>query len=441
MRGAYTVAAYTAIVLSVVSILMPLSAAASTSLQSSALPSSSISVTCALSSGASSNIGNCIANSISLSMIALLLSFAFVGIAFMLGQAFGLESLKGWYKNEMKETVKTIAIIVFIFAVLVILGSISVALAGYPLAQAKSAGTFTGSASGAGAEVTNNLALLYSTANGGYLSPQLTSAYSSLSSLVGISLGVGALKGISVALWTPFPIPPFPPFPTWVHTGFQASIFASRLLELGPLTGPGISLLGDVMTLVTLPMVTVLQVQEDFFGAFMGISLLVLLPLGIVFRAIPLMRGIGGTLIAIAIGIAVVYPMLLVGLNMPITDYMQSTMSVGKIYYSANCGGILGSLTCFASDVGTGLNIVTLQLITGKSLSDTSALGNGVNAGLNSMNSIYPAINLITTDVLDQILQLILFIFDLIITVASVNAIANLMGGKLRTGIGRFKLA
>jgi hypothetical protein len=440
MRRVHRIAVYTAFVLAAI-LIFTSSGAMSAAAQTSTLPPSSISVTCAINSNVGSDIGSCVAESLSLSMIALLLSFAFVGIAFMLGQVFGLESLKGWYKSEMRETVKTIAIIVFIFAVLVILGSVAVALAGYPLSQVEASGTLTGSRVGAGAEITNTLGLLYSTTNNGYLSPQLTSAYSSLGSLVGVSLGVGFLKGTIVNMWTPFPVPPLPPFISWVHTGFSASVFVSRLLELGPLAGPGISLLGDIMTLVTLPVITILQIQEDFFGAFMGISLLVLLPLGVLLRAIPIVRGIGGTLIAIAIGIAIVYPMLLVGLNMPITDYMQSTMSVGKISYMPNCGGVVGSLICFASDVGTGLNLGTLQLVTGRTLSDTGALDNGVNAGLSSMNSIYPAINLITTDVLDQILQLILFIFDLIITVAAVNAIAGMLGGKLRTGIGRFKLA
>ncbi len=474
MRGAYPIAVYIAIVLAIIVIgTLTTSANSPTSMRrisvsaTSSLPggqgsssastslsvsttvnpvtipqSSALSVTCALNSNAGSNIGACAVDSLSLSMLALLLSFAFVGLAFMLGEAFGLESLKGWYKNELKESVKTLAIIVFLFTVLVILGSIAVALAGYPLSQAEASGTLTGSASAAGGEVANSIALLYYTANTSYLSPQLTSAYTSLSTLVGVSMGVGFLKGVTIFMWTPFPVPPLPPFLSWVQTGFSARVFASRLLDRPLGASPGISLLGDVLGYVTLPVVTILQVQSDFFGAFMGVALLVLLPIGILLRAVPLVRGIGGTLIALAVGIALVYPMLLVSLNLPISNYVESTLSSSSssYVYTLPCSGLIGSLTCFAASVGSGLNSGTLQLVAGSN-GNGAAETSGVNIGLNSMNSIYPSINLITTEVLKQILQLILFIFDLIIVVASVNAIASLLGGKLRTGIGRFRLA
>jgi len=357
----------------------------------------------------------------------------------MLGEVFGLESLKGWYKGEMKETVKTIAIMVFTFAVLIILGSVAVALAGYPLQQVQAGSVFTGSGTGAGNEVANNLGLLYSTAVSSYLSPQLTEDYSSLSSLVGVALGVGFLKSISIYTWSPFPVPPLPPFLSWVQSGSAAKVFSSRMLELSPGSPPGMSLLGDVMTLVTLPVLSLLQIQSDLFGQFIGVALLVLLPIGILLRAIPMVRGIGGTLIALAIGIAVVYPMMLIGFNIPITNYMQATVASNAASYTPSCSGIVGSLICFASDVGN-FNELGLFLVIGPH-ENTTAMNYGINAGLSSMNDIYTAINVITTDVLDEILQLILFILDLIVVVAAVNAVANLMGGKLRTGIGRFRLA
>ncbi len=407
---------------------------------SSSTSASGLTPTCALNVNSNSE-GGCIAESISVSMIALLISFALVGLSYMLGEVFGLESLKGWYKNELKETMKTLMIMIFIFTVLVILGAVAVALAGYPLQQVGSGAALTGNITRAGAEVTNNLGLLYSSVQSGYITPQLSNAYSSMSSLLGVGLGVGLLKGITIFTWTPFPIPPFVPFDSWIQSGSSARVFVSRLIEIGPGAAPGVSLLGDILTLVALPVVSILQIQSDFFSVIIAVSLLVLLPMGILLRAIPLLRGIGGTLIALAIGIAIVYPMLLVGLNMPVTNYMQSTLASSSASYVPDCGGVMGSLICLASDVGAGLNSLTLQVSVGNAYKNTTAFNYGIDAGLNSMNSVYPSLNMITTDVMDQILQLILFILDVIIVVAAVGGIASMMGGKLRTGIGRFKLA
>jgi hypothetical protein len=67
--------------------------------------------------------------------------------------------------------------------------------------------------------------------------------------------------------------------------------------------------------------------------------------------------------------------------------------------------------------------------------------GFSVGVGGPFTGGIFPALNFIIDNCLNQIVQFILFVFDIIIGYAITNGIANILGGKLTLGVGRFKLA
>jgi hypothetical protein len=75
-----------------------------------------------------------------------------------------------------------------------------------------------------------------------------------------------------------------------------------------------------------------------------------------------------------------------------------------------------------------------------------SAFGNGKDAALvtlfnNAGGSIYSAINFIDSEAYGVLLQFILFIFDIVITIVIAGALAQMLGGKLSLGVGKFKIA
>ena len=75
-----------------------------------------------------------------------------------------------------------------------------------------------------------------------------------------------------------------------------------------------------------------------------------------------------------------------------------------------------------------------------------SAFSNGQNDALDTLfnkagGSVYPAINFIDSETYGVLLQFILFIFDIVITIVIAGALAQMLGGKLSLGVGKFKIA
>ena len=138
----------------------------------------------------------------------------------------------------------------------------------------------------------------------------------------------------------------------------------------------------------------------------------------------------GGTLIAIGIALALLYPTVLVLLNVPITQFMSNVIpspsSIGTC--SINGAGPIGWLI----NIGEGLFC---------GLKTTEAYGIGIGTGFLSTISIYPAFNGIFSYIFPLIVQFILFVFDIIIIYTIAQEIAKMLGGNLRLGIGKFKLA
>lgn len=367
--------------------------------------------------GKTTDMGTCLATAIPLGAIGIMLSLVIVAIAYMLGEVISIESLKGWYRNELKETAKSAIIIVIVIAVLAILSGIATILA-YQSTQLALAPSISPSS------IESNLGSLYSAASG-YILQEQTVASNAFSYITGLSLGIGFLKSFVLGLWTPFPIVPFPPFPLWFHFGFIANIYSSTTIETTTPTGvANYALIRDAFNFIVMPMYLLFTVQLDLLPVIMQVGLLLLLPIGIILRAIPFIRGIGGTLIAIGIAMSLVYPTTLVVLNVPVTGTLAAYVPTGL------CAGvgIFGGFECtIFSFVSAGIPPQNTA---------------GFIDGVGSLSSIYPAFNGIQYFLYPLIVQLVLMLLDLFIVYTIAQNIATLLGGSIRLGVGgRLKLA
>ncbi|MGI0100534.1 MAG: hypothetical protein ACREBH_02340 [Candidatus Micrarchaeaceae archaeon] len=402
--------------------------------------------------GSSISIGTCIADAFPLSAIGIMLSFMIVALAFMAGEVMNYAPLKGFYRREMWEATKSMIILGIIFGSLVIASGVAAAFAG-------SAPQLAGSTQAiAGTSITNNLASLYSTVNASYLSVQLESAITSFSGLLGLSVGNEMLRSLTLETWFPIPlyIPPVEDLGA-VQFGSNAQLFQSNyvtpLYSGSPqLISPSVSLVTGAADLV-IGMIFIFQAQQNLIYVIGALGLGVFIPMGMIMRAIPFIRGIGGTMIAIGIGIAIVYPVVLIGFNLPVTNYMFTLSSA--ITAPSSCPNGLGFIFCtlwnsalsliqnVAGFVGGTVPLTIAFGSNGAVASSATLFTNGLWTGFSGpfSNGIFPELNFVINNTFTQVVQALLFVLDIIIVYAATDGIASLMGGSMRLGIGKFSLA
>ena len=136
----------------------------------------------------------CITSTFPLMAVGLLLSVMIIAVVYMLGEVFNYEKLKGWYRAELWEVIKSLIVVISVISALVIMSGIAAALAGFQPAQQG------GSTSALGQNLNN----LYSV-DTMYLGQQLNNSYSSYASMLGVSMSIGLLKEFTVSLWAPLP--------------------------------------------------------------------------------------------------------------------------------------------------------------------------------------------------------------------------------------------
>ncbi|MEM0107080.1 MAG: hypothetical protein QXS03_02525, partial [Candidatus Micrarchaeaceae archaeon] len=191
--------------------------------------------------------------------------------------------------------------------------------------------------------------------------------------------------------------------------------------------------------IILIPSMLILQVQNDILFDLVIFGLGVLLPIGIFLRAMPFLRPLGGSILALSMTISIIYPMLLLFFNFPVSTFLAPIPTVSPSTYVTTCSnsGILGFLSTLMDDAfGFTIGIISSVSTVGSSFSI-----NGVTAASNSLWCIYPVLNFITSPIYTNlILQFILFIFDLIIAIVIAQDIARAFGGSLRFGIGRLRL-
>ena len=399
--------------------------------------------------------GACIAAAFPLGLIGIALSLMLVGLVYMIGEILNYDKLKGFYRNELWETLKSALILGIIFSSLVIASAFATAIAGIPT-------QFSGTP---GSKIISNFGGLYSTLDTAYLEPQFGSAEIAFGGLIGLSVGNDLLRSVVLSAWFPIPLEELLGFPGMVAFGEQANLFYSNYItsiygspSAGSLLSSSPSIpLATAATDMVIAVLFLFQVQHDLLYVIAGVGLGVLIPMGLVMRAIPFLRNLGGTLIALGIGISVIYPMVLVGFNLPITDYMftLSNAGIGTTSCPSGLQGVFcklwNSILAVVSSL-PGIETGTYPLLISFGANPNNiavssvasiAAGQGFWVGLGGpfVNGIFPELNFVIDNTFNQMVQALLFVMDIIITYAATDGIARLMGGKITLGVGRFKIA
>jgi hypothetical protein len=362
-----------------------------------------------------STINSCVSSTLTLFfglvIVGVLLSLAVVALAYIVSKTFDIGRLEGWYKGELYETVKTLIILGSIVSVLIIMSGISLALAG---------GT---AASGTGiSKLISNFDGLWSAAYNGYITPTFQKSISATYIVGGLSVGVGALKSINIGITDNVNFEFFV-----LASGFNANLYTSSILE----SARGFSFLNALMDIIIIPVDILFGVLNYTFYIIVGVGLIGLIPIGIVLRAIPFLRGLGGTFIAMGIGLCLIYPSLLVLVNMPITNYLNNVLHPPVNQPAThNYPAILS----YVQDIITGIT----NLLGKTFLATVGAFYTGFYT---PEFGIYPVLNFSTYYAIGDVLQFILIAVDLLIGIIATDNIAKLMGGSVKLGIGKFKIA
>ncbi|MCL5093340.1 MAG: hypothetical protein M1128_02650 [Candidatus Marsarchaeota archaeon] len=406
---------------------LPAGAIAGSAISSSSVTNSLQNSYCIITQSYNTPIGACIMSALPIALIGILLSMMLIAVSYMLGEVFNISNLKGWYKGELWEVAKSVAIIVIIFAVLVIMSGIAATLYGLPYST-----SLTGNQVSASGIVLNNLVGVYTATMNDYIVPQYSVVNGALNGMIGLSLAVGALKSFTYSLYFPIPIP----FAGSLDFGSTGSIYKSSVIE-SLAAAPNLSFVVDIISLIIIPIEILFSLLSAYFIDIAAIGLSVFLPIGIVLRAIPFLRGIGGTMIGIGIMISLIFPSLLLLFNIPVSSLMVGPTPTAQPAYSCSSSNYVYCL--IMNFISTTTNTI-LGAIKNMGYSLTGAYY-GLATFFSSPPSIFPALNYITGEVEQVILQFILLILDIIITITIGNSIAKMLGGKVRLGIGKFKVA
>ena len=406
------------------------------------IPSTLSQAQCILT-GTTTDLGSCVLASIPLAVVGLLISFSVGAIAYMAGEVLNYEGLKGWYRAEMWEVFKSVLIVAGVFSILAIVSGLANALTGSPTtAQYAALGCPTTTST----KISTNLVSLYCSDLVNYIIPQMDRVSIAFSAGLGLSFGLSALRSISLSDFFPIPILP-PPLPTFasLEFGSDAKLYNSNYLAtIG--AESNFAFLSNIMTIIIIPVFFIFKIQYDLFSILIPLGFGVLIPMGVILRAIPFLRGIGGTLIAIGIGVTIVYPTLLLVFNLPITNYLAFIIPISQPTVQCPFSGLMCILFIATTIVTGAIAGLPLSFL----LSNTNPLVivqmgtaflNGLNIGFfGSFDSIFPALNFMVSYTLNIILQFALFAFDLVIGLSVTNEVAKVLGGRIRTQLGSLKL-
>ena len=338
-------------------------------------------------------------NFIGIALLALTISIDVVAFGYVLARLVPGTGIRGWLDNEYWEIAKSAMLIAGIYAILMFVSSISLILAGCPPP--------------AGSNVANDINTLISIDNANYFQQAANNINTKISELYGVSFWLGFLRNVQLTITLPIPL--FED--VYLLSGFQMYIYSNPLLEQGPTTGTYESILNDAFTMLIFPITMLFVAQEIGLAYIVAIGLGILIPLGIVFRAFPFIRGVGGTLIGIGFALAVIYPAAIALINIPVNNALAlQTAATG----SCTGSGLFGSLLCSAANATSHLKV----------------LFGGIAIAAEGIGTIYPVLNELDITMLYFILQLMLFIIDLVVAYVLGDNIARKLGGTLRLSLG-----
>lgn len=385
-------------------------------------------------------------NAISASLIALIISFDVVGIGYVISKLVPSSKVRGWLGKEYWEVAKSAILVGLIFSLLTFMSSIGVILTG------GSPGTY----------MTNVQGLVSSSES--YLCTVNSQTNLAITHIVPLFIGIGFFKGISID-YPGFPIPPVP-LKGWLafipafRAGIQFSLFANILygVEYVFLTF-NLSLFLDTILFLFFPVKVFYAAQVLILPYLVSIGLVALIPTGLILRAFPFTRGIGGTLIAFGIGVAIIWPSLLILFNAPISNDFCNALSPNF------CTPIGPSWTADSQAIPFN-NFVTAAQICNNIFSGTAAAtstpsssypgsglfsvfctpvadywvsigGNELGTSFQTLNSLYPSLNVILNNSFYLILQIfVLSVFDILIAYTLTDNIAKMLGGTIKLSLG-----
>jgi hypothetical protein len=331
------------------------------------------------------------------SLVAFTISLDVVAIGYIISKLFPSAGISGWINAEYWELAKTAMLIAGIYAILVFISSVAVIVSG-------------------GTPSTSNVLANFNsiiTSSNEYFAQTEDAIGFSMDTMYYISQTAGALRSITLSVQPFLNVPPVPESPVYFKWGYSESIYANQLLEQGTTTGTYESMINDAFVLLYIPMAFLTYILHIGIYYAIVLGLWILLPIGILFRAFPFIRGIGGTLIGIGMGIGIIFPATIVMFNIPLSNAMQFLMpqSIGvQASNFLNLGGFGLFLT----------GLTNLWYIIG---------------------SIYYFLNLFWSYGAYLILLLLTYILDLAIVYALADNIARTFGGSFRLGLtGKMRL-
>ena len=338
--------------------------------------------------------------------LAFMLSFLVIAIGVIVNKAVPGTKLGEWLKNEYWEMAKSAILIAGAISILVFAGNISLLLIGQ---QATGSYTMSGlnqilntlsSSSGqALCKIYTNITNFGSSEGGFPESP------------LGIATGLATWKTINVGYWLPIPIPGVGAFTFGstfqVYNNPMLESVASRQYE---------SIVNDIINFLYFPVSSLVAFMYILMPLIVYIGIMIFVPLGIIFRAFPFLRPVGGTLFAFGVGLSIVFPLLIILINEPLTTILYSMLS-----YSTTAGsGVLGGI----------LNVLVNAL-----LATISPEYNFISA-LPLTISIYPALNIYAPYFMFLFAEFVFFLIDLMIWYPLVDSIAKSLGGTIRLELG-----
>jgi len=341
--------------------------------------------------------------------LAFMLSFLVIAIGVIINKVVPGTKLGEWLKNEYWEMAKSAILIAGAISILVFAGNISLLLIGQ---QATSSYTVSGLN-----QILNTLSSSSSQA--------LCSIYSDINefgssedyfpeSPLGVATGISTWKTVNVGYWLPIPIPPVGAF----TFGSTFQLYNNPMLESVSATpiGQFESIVNDIINFLYFPVSSLIAFMYILMPLIVYIGIMIFLPLGIIFRAFPFLRPIGGTLFAFGVGLSIVFPLLIILLNGPLTAILYNMLS----YSPTAGGGVLSEI----------LNALVNAL-----LATISPEYNFISAGPLTI-SIYPALNIYAPYFMFLFAEFLFLLIDLMIWYPLVDSIAKSLGGTIRLELG-----
>ncbi|MFP3278011.1 MAG: hypothetical protein RXO43_00385 [Candidatus Micrarchaeota archaeon] len=346
--------------------------------------------------------------------LAFMLSFLVIAIGVMINKAVPGTKLGEWLKNEYWEMAKSAILIAGAISILVFAGNISLLLIGQ---QATGSYTMSG---------LNQILNTLSSSSG----QALCSIYDDINNFgssesgfpespLGIVTGIATWKTINVGYWLPIPIPGVGAF----TFGSKFQVYNNPMLESIPQTPMGQfeSIVNDIINFLYFPVSSLVALMYILTPLIVYIGIMIFVPLGIIFRAFPFLRPIGGTLFAFGVGLSIVFPLLIILINMPLTSILYNTLNYSPIPTTGNelLDGIIKVLLAAANTILTGIY---------PEYNFFSAIPLTI--------SIYPALNIYAPYFMFLFAEFVFFLIDLMIWYPLVDSIAKSLGGTIRLELG-----